>query len=461
MRVFLLNTPEEGKLVSRDMAGGLGFDRTERMALPPLDLLGYGTVLVEHGHEVRILDPQVEPVTPAQALEEVTAFKPDAVVLTMSLPTLSTDSAFAANLRRAVAPGCRIVLKTGVRHPPALEAALRRSGVDFVLTGEGDLIIAELLSGKSREGTAWLEEGALREAPETLLADLDRLPILRRSLVPSHLYRYPRLGDGVATFQTSRGCPFSCGYYCPYPLVQGKKWRAMSAERVVRELKHLCEVDGLSKVFFRDATFTLDKQRATSICEGILELGLELTWWCETRVDCLTEPLLELMSRAGCVGINIGVETGDDVMIRERARKNVGVQQVTALSRFCKKLGLKLHFLLLIGLPGETRASLLETLRLVDQLEPESLGVTTATPYPGTPMHEDAVREGWIVEPDLETFGGHGFNMDVGVSARDLATALERIHEMGRLGSRRDPEAAERKRAIYRELSDWAPQEVV
>lgn len=454
MKIYLLNTPEQGKLVSRDMAGGLGFDRTERNLLPPLDLLWLATALQEAGHGVRLLDPQVEPGEPAEILQEIHDFGPDAVVMTLSLPSLELDARFCRQLRERL-PQCTLVLKTGIRHDPILVQALELSSADFCLFGECDLIIAQVLSGESTEGTARLVDGKLTITEEKRLEELDRLPIPDRRLLLNERYAYSRLGSHLTTMQTSRGCPYKCGYYCPYPLVQGKKWRAMSIDRVLAELESICRLN-IPAVLFRDATLTLNRQRALTMCQEIVARGLRFQWWCETRIDCLDEELLDAMQRAGCIGINIGVESGDEEMLKLHARKGVQPTHIERLTTYCKKIGIRLHYLLLVGLPGETRDSLYETFRLVDDLNPESVGVTTATPYPGTQLYEDAVREQWIVDPDPNSFGGHGYNMEIkGLAADDLRFALERIHEVCRLNQLPEQAGSERRAEIHQEFAAW------
>jgi radical SAM superfamily enzyme YgiQ (UPF0313 family) len=309
-RVFLVNTPEE-KCISRDMAGGLGFDRSVRNVLPPLDLLAYATLLHAKGYIVEMLDSQVEDLSAEEILAEITDFFPDAVILTVSLPTLDSDIEYVQTLKRRLPERVQVIVRTAIRFAPVLQQILQESQCDFCITGECDLTLPGLLEGHTQEGTVRLLEGVYCETSETLLRELDGLPMLNRKYLKNDKYCYSRLGSKITTLQTSRGCPFSCGYYCPYPLVQGKKWRAMSASRVFREMAEIVRKYGIRDILFRDATFTLQRERAIDICELVIASGLEVTWWCETRVDCLDEGLLETMKAAGCKGINVGIETGD------------------------------------------------------------------------------------------------------------------------------------------------------
>jgi len=239
-----------------------------------------------------------------------------------------------------------------------------------------------------------------------LVENLNLLPLPARDLLCNNAYRYPLLGSNCTTMQTSRGCPFACAYYCPYPLVQGKKWRSMSPERVFREITDVVKKYRIKNILFRDATFTFNRERTIKICRKIISSKFKINWWCETRVNCLDEKLITLMKQAGCKGINIGVETGDSEVMKNQGKPGVNIEQLEKLKIQADKLAMKLHFLLLIGLPQETRNSLFLTFKLVKRLNPTSLGVTVVTPYPGTELYEEASKKGWIESRDWSKYSG-------------------------------------------------------
>jgi radical SAM superfamily enzyme YgiQ (UPF0313 family) len=214
------------------------------------------------------------------------------------------------------------------------------------------------------------------------------------------------LGDRVTLVQTSRGCPFSCYFYCPYPLVQGRKWRQRSPEHVFQELKEVVNKFSIHKVFFRDACFTLDRARTVSLCNYIIEGGLDFKWWCETRIDRLDKDLLSLMKRAGLEGINIGVETGDEDVMKSRAKQGINLKMLKEIKKFADRIGVRLHFLMLIGFPEETRMSLYKTYSLIRKLKPKSFYCTVITPYPGTELFDLAHSREWIESYDWSQYYG-------------------------------------------------------
>jgi len=462
-RVALVNTPSLRKrAVSRGMAGGLGFDGAETLVLPPLDLALMAATLRGAGFAVELIDADPLGLDDAQVYERLDGTSYAAIVASVSLPTLEADAAFLAGLG-ARHPEARVFAKTLVREPHVLEELLRKSGAHLVIHGEAELDIARIVTGEVRDGTAWLEDGKLVFRAGSPIADLDALPLPARELLPNDRYVYPLLGAPVATLQTSRGCPYPCGYYCPYPLVEGKAWRAQSPERVLAELRDVVERHGIRKIYFRDATFTLDQKRAARLCALIREAGWRLEWMCETRVDCLGDALLEQMAAAGCVGMLVGIETGDEaVMHHKEGKKGLTVPKLAHLRRRARELGIRLHFLLIAGLPHETRSSIVDTYDLVMRHDPDTIGLTVITPYPGTPLHAEAEREGWIESADWRDWGGHQVVMRTPhLSREDLARAKRFIDGGWALVERErregaSAEVAQLRRRHYVELLTWA-----
>lgn len=405
MKIILLNTPLIGTRITRDMAGGFGFDAGKETILPPLDLAILAAKLRQGKNTVLIIDSGVDNLNAEEIIQKIINFGADVVIATVSLPSLVNDTQFLKNLK-AVFSG-KVIAKTSINFKPILKEILRRSKADLCLFGEVDLNINEIVAGQDFAGSAYLKNNKLIINPIKPIENLDQIPLPARDLLKNRNYSYPLLGNNCTEMQTSRGCPFPCAYYCPYPLVQGRKWRAQSPKRVLDELREVILKYQIDKVLFRDATFTLDRARTVKICEGIIQNKLKFSWWCETRINCLDEELLMLMKKTGCRGINIGVETGDVELMKSKAKPGVDIEQLRKINELAKKLGIKLHFLLLIGLPGDARKSLYKTFKMVRRLKPSSLGATIVTPYPGTPLYEEAQKKKWIESEDWSKYQGN------------------------------------------------------
>jgi GT2 family glycosyltransferase/radical SAM superfamily enzyme YgiQ (UPF0313 family)/tetratricopeptide (TPR) repeat protein len=437
MHVVLINSPSlTVRPVSRSMAGGLGFDGNDEMILPPLDLAIMAATLRNAGETVQLIDADPLGLDAHGVYGRLAGQSWDAIIGTMSLPTFEQDAAFLAEIRSSH-PNAQIIGKTMVREHEVLKSFLVKSRADFVIHGEADLNIPELLHGQTRSGTAWLDQSAPHDMPTFQfdegipVQDLNTIPFPARDLLPNSHYRYPLLGAPVATIQTSRGCPYPCGYYCPYPLVEGVKWRAQSPERIFAELKEVVEGLGIRNIYFRDATFTLNQGRVQELCELIIRSGWKLEWVCETRVDCLGDDLLERMKSAGCVGLLVGVETGDEEVMHCRdGKKGLTVPKLAHLREKTFELGIRLHFLLIVGLPRETRESIIATYDLIQRYKPDTVGITIITPYPGTPLYEEGIREGWIDSFQWKDYGGHQVVMHTPhLTREDLVTGKQFLEE--------------------------------
>jgi len=281
MKVFLINPPTESQPVVRDMAGGLGFGAQE--ILPSIDLAYLAASLLKGGYKVRIIDSDVEKYQAYDVYQLVKQEKPEIIIASVSLPTIYEDCLFLKQIRKY--SSSKVLAKTGITDPDILREILEKSSADIGIFGECDLSIGEILEGSEKRGTAYLDDGELIVEENNIVTNMDELPIPSRELLPNKEYHYALLGNAVTTMQTSRGCPFPCSYYCPYPLVQGKKWRFRSPEHVVQEIEDIVKRHKIRKILFRDATFTFNIKRAEEICELILYKDLSIDWWCETRID--------------------------------------------------------------------------------------------------------------------------------------------------------------------------------
>ncbi|HPJ17005.1 MAG TPA: radical SAM protein [Candidatus Woesebacteria bacterium] len=390
-KILLINLGSTNKNINRDMAGGLGYSAGEGVVLPPMDLLLMATDLQKKKFIVDFVDLLAE-----KNNDNIEILKYDYVIASLSLPTIEEDIAWMRDNTQKYNK-TKFIFKTGINYLNILKNVKRNSGVDLILSGEFDLVTDEYLN---KEGICFGKA----------IKDLDQLPLPNRKLLNNQVYKYPLLDGVVTTVQTSRGCPFPCSYYCPYPLVQGKQWRSMSAIRVVKEIKDIKKL-GINNVLFRDATFTYDNERVRKICQLIIKNKLRINWWCETRINVLNEDLLKIMKKAGCSGINVGIETLSNDLLKKEGKPGISVFDVININKIAKKINLKLHFLMIVGLPNDNIEGLFETFLYIKKLQPNSIGVTSITPYPGTELFEYAKKNKLISNYQWENFNGEEVNM--------------------------------------------------
>jgi Radical SAM superfamily len=391
--------PTSDKAVVRDYAGGLGFEPLSTYVLPPLDMLQLAAIAAQEW-QVHVHDFSWHDSGEKLALTEVVKNLPTIALVQASLPSISSDLEFARQLKRQ---GIRSLVR--LQHfPVGFLKQVNSQSDDEWIVGECEATLLDILSGESKPGliTNNQDNG---ERP-AFIDDLDSLPFPARELVFNIPYEYPKLGRCV-TLQASRGCPHSCGYYCPYPLVQGKRWRKRSIESLVNELKHICHTGITQKIFFRDPVFTLDIKRTEALCTEILKQNIQFQWWCETRADLLPESTVKLMAEAGCIGINIGVETGDESLRLAHLKSNVDNQCIQQTCAYLHHYGIDASLLMMIGWPGENRQSLLKTAELIINCSPRSVGLVFPTAYFGTSFREDMEMQGLLSADEFPTDGFH------------------------------------------------------
>jgi radical SAM superfamily enzyme YgiQ (UPF0313 family) len=184
----------------------------------------------------------------------------------------------------------------------------------------------------------------------------------------------------------------------------GRKYRTRSPKNIADELELLEEEFSAEEVAFCDDLFTLDQTRVLKLCREIKERNLKLRWTCGTRVDMVTKDLLRTMKEAGCTGVWFGVESGSQRLLNDM-HKGISVDQTIKAFKWAREVGLRTLAQVIIGFPGEDRETAWETIRLVEKISPDEVGFyNVATPFPGTPLYDQVVENGWLRVTDFEKY---------------------------------------------------------
>lgn len=294
--------------------------------------------------------------------------------------------------------GCTVVM--GGPHPGYVDQEiLSTKKVDFIVHGEGEVTFSELLSAlekreanfRSIQGVSFFSNGQLiRTHPRPFIEDLDSLPMPARHLIPMDNYRRTKLGDREVTpVVTSRGCPYQCAF-CASSHFFGKRVRMRSLTSVLKELEEIYHHYHFNAVAFVDDTFNLHPERVIEICHGIREKGLDLWWWCLSRVDLLlkNEEMIREMVKAGAKSIFIGVESFHPETIKE-LRKGIDVESTVQAVEMLKRNGLKIHAAYILGGLHETPKMIHETIQFARRLDTNVAQFSILTPYPGTAIYQE------------------------------------------------------------------------
>jgi radical SAM superfamily enzyme YgiQ (UPF0313 family) len=301
-----------------------------------------------------------------------------------------------------------LIVLGGVGFSVMPEQVLKLCEADAGVWGDGEFAFAEL-ANRIKEKREWFDlpnliwpgDGRWHRNPPSARS-LINLPPMSRSWVDN--WRYFCEG-GQAGIETKRGCPGRC-IYCADPIAKGKQTRTRPPEAVVDELEKLLE-QGIDHIHTSDSEFNLPEWHAFEVCREIVRrnLGDKLRWYAYCSAVPFSPELAKLMHRAGCVGINFGVDNGDGEMLR-RLGRDFTPDDISNAVRSCKEAGIAVMLDLLLGSPGETKGSIIRTIELMRRAEPDRVGVALGVRvYPGTElanlvMREES-REGLVGKDDL------------------------------------------------------------
>jgi hopanoid biosynthesis associated radical SAM protein HpnJ len=335
----------------------------------------------------------------------------DVVVMYTSTPTLKIDSETARRIKEQ--KPATVTILTGPHVTILPEESLRAAGgaVDIVCRGEFDYAIKELCEGREWgkvDGISFLKDGTVVHTPDRPpIEDLDVLPfvsqIYQRDL-PIAEYIIPHFLHPYVSIYSSRGCPSKCTY-CLWPQTYtGQKMRTRSPQNVYEEVRWIKEnMPEVREISFDDDTFSADRKHARAVAELIKPLGI--SWVINARANCDFETL-KIMREAGLRHVVVGYESGNEQILKN-IKKGVTREQAIQFTRDCKKLGISIHGAFIMGLPGETRETIQETIEYAKMLDLNSIQVSLASPYPGTEFYEQSKREGWISSDSFLDDTGH------------------------------------------------------
>jgi radical SAM superfamily enzyme YgiQ (UPF0313 family) len=406
---------------------------------PPLGLAYVASYLEKYCDDakVKILD--------AAALEmginEVSAFikreKPDIVGAT----AVTLTASFVKKLFKGIKEWSGDILTVaGGPHPTALPFDLMPEA-DISVIGEGEQtmvdVVAYSMGTKKIEevaGTSYVKDGSLsRNLPRELIQDLDSIPYPARHLLPmekyTHQYPHKTRTKFYTTMMTARGCPYGC-VFCGSKKTWGRRVRFRSVENTFGEIEQAVNKYKVSFIYFFDDTFTLQRDRVLSICQKMNEAKLDISWACFSRVDRADRELLRIMKKAGCVEIQLGVESGDQEILR-RMNKGITIQQARAAFKAAKEVGIDTKGFFMIGNPGETTKTVERTIKFATELDPTYAFFSILIPFPGLQIHEDYKKREYIKTFDWDRYNYYGYPV---FETEDLsAEAMKKFQRMAEI----------------------------
>jgi hopanoid biosynthesis associated radical SAM protein HpnJ len=336
----------------------------------------------------------------------------DLIVMHSSSPSFPGDVKVAEALK-AANPDL-LVGFVGAKVAVEPEGSLLASpSIDFVAREEYDFTVVEIAEGRPFDQVDGLtyrdSRGALAHTPDrAVLEDMDRLPwvseVYRRDLRVEDYYN-GYLKHPYLSLYTGRGCRSQCTF-CLWPqTVGGHRYRTRSVGHVLGEMEYVRDnFPEVKEVFFDDDTFTDSRERAEEIARGMGRLGLE--WSCNAKANVPYETL-KVMRENGLRLLLVGFESGNQEILTN-IKKGVKVERARQFAKDCRDLGITIHGTFIMGLPGETTETIQETIRFAKEINPKTLQVSIAAPYPGTALYRQAQEQGWLPTDDASLVDEHG-----------------------------------------------------
>jgi len=354
---------------------------------PPLGLGYIASYLKQHNISVDLVDCTF--LSQEKALEKVRRSNPKIIGI-YSMFSMKHQALQMAKLLRE---DCELLVAGGPLPTLNPEEFLRC--FDVVVVGEGEETMLELVSRVEKnadfsgvKGIAYKKQGKIKlNPPRELIQNLDSIPFPAREHFDNQAYKdhySKKFGYTITSMITSRGCPFNCDF-CSQPIF-GNRFRTRSPTNIVDEIETVLHL-GYERIWFADDCFTLNRRRLINICDEILRRDIKIEWECLSRVDTIDREMAEKMKKAGCIRVFFGIESGNDKVLA-LMKKKVTTKQAKRAVYTAKLSGIQVGAFFILGYPGETDETILDTVRFASSLPLDYLSFTLPYPIPGTPLYE-------------------------------------------------------------------------
>ncbi len=376
-------------------------------AWPPLGILYCAGVLKEAGIEVSLLDQPAKHFSLDQTVNWVKKEDPDIIGFSVLLSTAKEAPKIAERVKTEN-PNIRVVFGSHHATFNAERILKKYPFVDIVVRGEGEhtsLEISRCLEKQREldkvEGVTFRKNGRIVSNPDRPLnKDIDALPFPDRNLAGvqyvSTIFGAKINTRKFTTMLSSRGCPFNCSF-CGIRKFTRRAWRPRSVENVMAELEYL-QSEGYEQFLFADDNFTLNAKRVSKLCRSIKKEGMDIEWFCDSRVDHISYDMFREMVNAGCRCLFFGIESANQ-RILDYYRKGITPEQSEKAVRKARKAGIDIIVgSFIVGAPDETQREIVNTLQFANKLDIDVPDVNILGAQTGTDIWNDLVAKGLLNE---------------------------------------------------------------
>ena len=374
--------------------------------LPPLGILSIAAHVEAKGYRVAVLDVHAEKLVDTEVIERIAAARPRVVGISV-LTNMAVPAHYLARLCRQTVPDCIVI--TGGAHAEAMpEAMLANSAIDAVVRGDGEDAALEIVAGRAFNSVLGLSyrdasNRVVHNQPRPLRMDLDSYPMPAYHMVDFKNY-FPAVGTyrnlPAMNALMTRGCPGKCTF-CNSAFTT---LRSHTAANMVEQIKHLRKTYGIRQIQFYDDTFTVAKQTVMEFCRLMIADKVDVSWIAFIRGDCFSKEIATLMKAAGCHQVLVGIESGDEQILKNIG-KPIDKERYRTAVRIAHECGIEVRGSFIIGNVGETWDTMQASLDFAKDLDLDLFQLNISTPYPGTQLYEYAVRHGMLIHKNWSEYG--------------------------------------------------------
>ncbi len=448
-KAMVLNLPASEQITRRYMCSYV----SPESLMPPLELISCAAIAREwHGAEVILVDAIAERMTLTDVVTKIKNFKPDIIISLTGFECFEEDMDTIRDLKLQCPENIFVLFGHYATHFP--EETLRHSKADYVILGEPELVLNDLIKAfdtnqpvSSVYGLAFLQnDSTVIHGEMGRIKDPNELPVPAYDLLPKGKYYEPLLAHPYGMIQTVRGCPYKCNYCVKS---YGTKLSQLSTDRVIHEMKQWVNLFGVKSIRFIDDTFTINRQRVIDLCKAIIENRINVEWACLSRTDNLDRELLSWMKKSGCKRIYFGIESGSQRML-DIYKKNVKVEDALSALILCREAGIETAAFFMSGHPQETEKDFEETLSFAKAANLNYASFNPLTPYPGTGLFDEVkdkisfsiypYKNEWKKNSVYDDFARRkelfykGFYMRVNFFTKNIPTLLNNSNQIFSMG---------------------------
>jgi len=332
-------------------------------------------------------------------VEKLIKFKPTLVGISCSFTPRFSNVKDVADIVKIWNPECKVVVG-GMHATVAVEQVLETESIDYVIMGEAEIPMSELLMKLHKKETDFDKVRALSyrgriSTERVLIDDLNALPLPAYEMLPMDNYFNLTKRDSLTTEKravsviTSRGCPMQCTFCSSFQLWHNK-WRPRSVAHIMAELDFLKRMYDVKEISFEDDNLSLDPARLNQLCGEMIHRNLGVKWNTPNgiAINGLTPDLLKVMKQSGCTRLNFGIESGDEHILNDVMKKQLNLDKIRTVVGQAHDIGLITLGYFVIGMPGETDDSINRSIDFAKSLKLDEIGVFIATPFPKTGLEQ-------------------------------------------------------------------------